>query len=111
MVDCCWLKTRSIFFDQVNDGGSFGGVFVSSGVIFTICGVFFSWSFDPRRSAQFFYCGGGRRTDVEASWIEKGGSESRARNTPFTSGDLELGTWSLIWSWSAELDPHYSIDF
>ena len=41
MVDCCWLKTRSIVFDQVDNGSSFGGVFVSSGVILAPFVVFF----------------------------------------------------------------------
>ena len=41
MVDCCWLKTQSIVFDQVDDGGSFGGVFVSSGIILALFAVFF----------------------------------------------------------------------
>ena len=42
LVDCCWLKTPSILLDQVDNGGSFGGVFVSSGIILAPFVVFFS---------------------------------------------------------------------
>ena len=51
-----------------------------------------SWSSVPRRSDQRML-EGGRRTDVEGVGkpIEKGGSESRARNTSFTSGTRRWG--------------------
>ena len=58
MVDCCWLKTRSIVFDQVDDGGSFGGVFVSSGVILAPFVVFFSHGRSIRVVRRNFFIAG-----------------------------------------------------
>ena len=60
------VEDPSIVLDQVDNGGSFGGIFVSSGVILALFAVFLSWLFDLHCSVQFllrgqmmYRCGGG----------------------------------------------------
>ena len=97
MVDCCWLKTPSIVLDQVNDGGSFGDVFVSSGIILAMFVVVFIMVVQSVSFGAIFFIEG---ADDVRTWRQVG-----SRREGVSHGRVTLPSPQETWSWEPGVDP------
>ena len=91
------MKTPSIVLDQVDDGGSFGGVFVSSGIILTPFAVFFLMVVRSASFGTIFFIEG---ADDVRMWRQVG-----LRREGVSHGRVTLPSPQETWSWEPGVNP------